>query len=114
MIAPVPVHCFSITLTWRPSLFIFQTLVTTLDKICVQIDNDNILRSRCEAKQTFDRRFHTKDTGVIDCDAYIPEPEGSGVDEDLGTSAILFPVIIHLTSSQRNLHRSFSGLKFRT
>ena len=30
-----------------------------------------------------------KDDGVIDCDAYIPEPEGSGVDEDLGSSEAL-------------------------
>ena len=60
--------------------FYFQTLVTTLDKICVAVDNEDILRSRCEAKQTFDQRFYVKDDEIIDCDVYITD--GSG--DDLG------------------------------
>ena len=66
--------------------------MSTLDKIAVEIDNDDILRSRCEAKGVYDDvvgKFHSHDAGIIDCDKYLPDLEGSGVDENLGDCPIL-------------------------
>ena len=53
---------------------VFQALLKTLDNIRVIIDNENIIRTRCEDIQNSESWL---DVNVIDCDEFIFEGSGN-------------------------------------
>ena len=53
---------------------VFQALLKTLDNIRVIIDNENIIRTRCEEIQNSESWL---DVNVIDCDEFIFEGSGN-------------------------------------